>query len=76
MIKPILSRTLSAEQLGFLKGHQILDVVGSAQECLHNIKKKNTPALILKLDLKKAFDCINWDFLKMILIKFGFDKTS
>jgi hypothetical protein len=54
-IKHILSRSLSAEQLGFLKGRQILDVVGSTQECLHNIKKKNSPALILKLDLKKSF---------------------
>ena len=39
-IKPILSRVLSVEQLGFLKGKQILDVVGMTHECIHNIKKK------------------------------------
>jgi hypothetical protein len=75
-IKPILSRSLSAEQLGFLKGRQILDVVGSAQECLHNIKHKNSPALILKLDLKKSFDCIDWNFLRLILIQFGFRQNT
>jgi hypothetical protein len=71
-IKPILSRTLSGEQLGFLKGRQILDAIGTSQECLHNIKQKKLQALILKLDLKKEFDCINWDFLRLILIQTGF----
>jgi hypothetical protein len=40
-IRPILSRSLSDEQLGFLKGRQILDAIGTAQECLHSIKIKN-----------------------------------
>jgi hypothetical protein len=29
--------------------------------------------MILKLDLKKAYDCINWDFLHLILIQSGFN---
>jgi hypothetical protein len=57
-IKPILSRALSSEQLGFLKGRQILDAIGTTQECLHSIKVKKQKALILKLDLKKAYDCV------------------
>jgi hypothetical protein len=75
-IKPILSRTLSGEQLGFLKGRQILDAIGTTQECLHNIKAKKSKALILKLDLKKAFDCIDWDFLRLILTQSGFSQSS
>jgi hypothetical protein len=71
-LKPVLSRTLSGEQLGFLKGRHILDVVGTTQECLHNIKMKNMKAIILKLDLKKAYDCVNWDFLRLILLQTGF----
>jgi hypothetical protein len=71
-IKPILSRSLSEEQLGFLKGRQILDAIGTTQECLHSIKVKKSKAMILKLDLKKAYDCINWDFLRMTLIQTGF----
>jgi hypothetical protein len=39
-IKPILSRDLLAGKLGFLKGKQILDVVGMTHECIHIIKKK------------------------------------
>jgi hypothetical protein len=41
-VKPILSRLLSREQLGFLKGRQILDAIGTAQECLHNIHHKKS----------------------------------
>jgi hypothetical protein len=39
-IKPILSRFLSAEQLGFLQGRRIQDAIGTAHESLHSIKKK------------------------------------
>jgi hypothetical protein len=75
-VKPILSRALSSEQLGFLKGRQILDAIGTAQECLHSIKVKKLKALILKLDLKKAYDCVNWDFLRLILVQTGFSLSS
>jgi len=51
-ICPLLSRALAEEQLGFLKGRQILDAIGTAQECLHSIKTKNLSAILLKLDLK------------------------
>jgi hypothetical protein len=67
-----MSRLTSEEQLGFIKGRQILDAIGSAQEVLHNIKHKKLQALILKLDLKKAFDCISWDYLRMILLQSSF----
>jgi len=71
-IKPFLERSLSAEQLGFLKGRRIHDAIGAAHECLHSIKQKNLKALIMKLDLKKAFDCIDWDFLRLVLHAVGF----
>jgi hypothetical protein len=71
-IKPILERCLSAEQLGFLKGRRIQDAIGAAHESLHNIKKKNSKSLVLKLDLKKAFDSIDWEYLRLILLTVGF----
>jgi hypothetical protein len=71
-IKPILERCLSAEQMGFLKGRRIQDAIGAAHEGLHSIKRKNSKALVLKLDLKKAFDSIDWGFLRLILLTAGF----
>jgi hypothetical protein len=58
--------------LGFLKGRQILDAIGTAQECLHSIKSKKLHSIILKLDLKKAYDCTDWDYLRLILLQSGF----
>jgi hypothetical protein len=71
-LRPILYRSLSEEQFGFLKGRQINDAIGIAQECLHNIKEKKLQALILKIDLRKAYDCISWDFLRLVLLQCGF----
>jgi hypothetical protein len=62
-IKPIMSCNLSEEQLGFLKGRRIQDAIGTTHECLHSISKKKTKSMILKLDLRKAYDCIDWDLL-------------
>jgi hypothetical protein len=73
-IKPFLGRSLSAEQLGFLKGRRIQDAIGAAHECIHSIKQKNIKALIMKLDLKKAFDSIDWDFLRLVLFTAGFGE--
>jgi hypothetical protein len=29
-------------------------------------------SIILKLDLKKSYDCTNWDYLRLMLIQCGF----
>jgi hypothetical protein len=57
-IKPILSKSLLAEQLGFLEGREIQDVIGTSHECLHNINNKNSKSLILKLLLIKHMNTL------------------
>jgi hypothetical protein len=49
-----------------------MDAVGMAHKFLHSIKKNNLKALILKLDLKKTYNYINWDFLRLVLIQESF----
>jgi hypothetical protein len=71
-IKPFLSNCLSSEQLGFLKGRRIQEAIGLAHETLHSIKKKNIKSLVLKLDLKKAYDSIDWEYLRVVLLSVGF----
>ena len=38
---------------------QIMELVGITKETLHTIKTKKRCALVLKLDLVKAFDRVN-----------------
>jgi hypothetical protein len=71
-INPFLERCISVEQLGFLKGRRIQDAIGATHECIHSIKQKNLKAVVMKLDLKKAFDNIDWEFLRLILHTVGF----
>jgi hypothetical protein len=70
-IKPFLSSTLSAEQVCFLHGRRIQEAIRTVHESLHSIKKKKLSALVLKLDLRKAYYCVDWDFLRLILISMG-----
>ena len=59
-MKPFLVEVLSREQFEFLKNQQILKVVGITQEVLHSIKLKRLEALVLNMDLIKAYDRVNW----------------
>jgi len=71
-LKVILSKHISREQFGFLKGRQIHEAIGVAQEGLHTIKTKKLRADVIKLDLSKAFDRVNWLYIRMLLIHLGF----
>ena len=41
------------------------------QEVLHSIKTKNSNVMLLKIDLVKAFDRVNWTFLRLLLLQIG-----
>eukprot|EP00253_Pinus_taeda_P020413 PITA_20413 len=71
-IKPILSKHISSEQFGFLNGRQIHEAIGVAQEVLHSVKQQNKKGAVLKIDLSKAFDRINWIYIRLLLTHLGF----
>jgi hypothetical protein len=70
-LRPMLSEIIGEEKFGFLHNRQIHDVVAIAQEVLHSVKKINLKDAILKLDLSKAYDRVNWTFLHLVLIQMG-----
>jgi hypothetical protein len=72
-LKDTLSQHISGEQFGFLKGRQIHEAIGVAQEGLHNMKTKKLKGAAIKIDLSKAFDRVNWLYIHMLLIHLGFD---
>lgn len=75
-MKKMLSRFISPEQSGFLKDKSIHDVVASTQEVIHSIHTKNIKAMVMKIDLCKAYDRVDWRLLRMILFKIGLDRVS
>ena len=45
-----------------------MDVIGILEECLHTIKTRNLDALILKMALVKAYERVDWVFLRLVLL--------
>eukprot|EP00253_Pinus_taeda_P030540 PITA_30540 len=72
---PILSKNISMEQFGFLEGRQIHEAIGVAQEVIRSIKQKKKKGSILKIDLSKAYDRINWLYLRLLLTHLGFNYS-
>jgi hypothetical protein len=58
-IKPSLSKFISAKQFGFLEGRHIHEAIGTTQEGLHSIKISKYYAIVIKLDLSKAYDRVS-----------------
>jgi hypothetical protein len=74
-LKPILPTIISPEQSGYVEGRQIMDSVTLAHEVIHSLQKTKTPGMLLKLDLFKAFDKLGWEFMRAMLLAFGFDQN-
>lgn len=61
-LKYILPNIISPEQIGFVEGRQILDGLVVAQEVIHTFKVKKEKGMLIKLDLSKACDRLNWKY--------------
>lgn len=61
-------------QAGFLKDRSIHDAVASTQEILHSIHTQKMKALVMQIDLSKAYDRVDWGLLRLILYKIGLDR--
>ncbi|KAL2517783.1 Uncharacterized protein Adt_14030 [Abeliophyllum distichum] len=70
----ILPQIISAPQSGFISGRLIGDNILLAQELLYTLDTKVRGGnAILKLDMAKAYDRLDWGFLISVLEGFGFD---
>jgi hypothetical protein len=63
-----------ADQSGFISGRCIAENFVYAAELLNCCHKRKAPAMIIKLDFRKAFDSISWKSLQKILKHRGFPR--
>lgn len=76
-LKTILPIMISENQAAFVPGRSIHDNVLIAFELIHYMKRKNREAegeVTLKLDVSKAYDRVDWLYLKCRMEDMGFDQ--
>ena len=74
-LKKILPQLISPTQSAFVPGRLITDNILVAYESphtMHGRKNGKKGSLALKLDISKAYDRVEWAFLKSIMVKMGF----
>lgn len=69
----VLPLIISPQKIGFVLGRQILDSIMMVHEVIHSLEVGKREGFLLKLDLSKVYDRVDQDFLKVVLLNFGFD---
>ncbi|GJW28398.1 putative RNA-directed DNA polymerase, eukaryota, reverse transcriptase zinc-binding domain protein [Tanacetum coccineum] len=72
-VKEGLGDIVSINQSAFVPGHRISDNIFLTQELMRNYhRRRGPPRCAFKVDIQKAYDTVDWNFLKTILVGFGF----
>ncbi|KAJ6974535.1 hypothetical protein NC653_030590 [Populus alba x Populus x berolinensis] len=75
-LKVALADVIDPSQTTFLPGRHISNAILLTQELLHNYHLNTGPArCALKIDLKKAFDTVSWDFILSGLVAIDLPPT-
>ncbi|XP_022865107.1 uncharacterized protein LOC111384987 [Olea europaea var. sylvestris] len=66
-LRPILGTIVDQVQVAFVEGRSMTENIHLAQELLRQYNRKRVaPRRLLKIDLKKAFDSVDWSFLESV----------
>lgn len=74
-MKPIMPNVITENQRAFVHGRQIHDNIFVVHEAFHYLRSRvhgKKYELAVKVDMNKAYDRVEWDFLKDVLLKMGF----
>lgn len=75
-VKPLLRKIITEHQRAFVPGRMIQDNILIVHEAFHYLKNRSNvkPEFAVKLDMNKAYDRVEWDFLEAVLTKLNFHQ--
>ncbi|KAK4381059.1 putative mitochondrial protein [Sesamum angolense] len=72
-LRSVLDKMINPSQNAFVPGRSIGDNILLAQEMFSGYNRQGLPMrCALKVDLRKAYETVEWDFLSVVLHLFGF----
>ncbi|KAK2664375.1 hypothetical protein Ddye_002949 [Dipteronia dyeriana] len=72
-LRSVLGKIISENQYAFIPGRLIDDNTIVGLECLYRINKRKRKhgSMAIKLDMSKAYDRVEWIFIKNMMLKLG-----
>lgn len=72
----VIGEVVDDAQAGFIPGKHIGDNILLATELIRGYTQKSvTPRCMMKVDLKKAYDSLEWSFLDTMMMELGFPRV-
>ncbi|KAL4308214.1 hypothetical protein GQ457_01G004750 [Hibiscus cannabinus] len=71
-LRQVSDHLVSKSQFAFIQGRQILDCSLIANEVIDSVYKSGASGVAFKIDFKKAYDSVDWNFLLKIMEEMGF----
>ncbi|KAF6154517.1 hypothetical protein GIB67_028409 [Kingdonia uniflora] len=74
-LSSILPKLISGNQGAYVSGKDISETITLAQEMVGEHGKKTRGSnVMIKIDMSKAYDRMDWKFLRAVVLRFGFCK--
>lgn len=76
-LRPIMNKITDMEQNAFIRDRLISDNILISHELMHSLKirrREHNYRMAVNLDINKASECVEWDFLKHMLNCMGFEQ--
>ena len=71
-LEKLLPKIINPDQTGYVKGRYMGENVRLIQDIMFYAKRMNSPGIAIFLVFRKAFDSIEWEYLKAALKAFNF----